>query len=73
MSNNPELELEVEHHLAELETPVGLPGSGYQRYASAMYLFTQGRMSAELLEVYRVCCKLDDEDPRRLARHEGIT
>ncbi|MEM8811804.1 MAG: hypothetical protein AAGF59_04235 [Pseudomonadota bacterium] len=46
-----------------LETPLGEPGSGRVRYAAAMHLYQIGQMDAETLERYRICCKLDHEDP----------
>lgn len=55
-----------------LSTAVGLPGSGVARYGAAMYFYQRGEMSAELLEIYRCCCKLDNEDPVDLARFEGV-
>lgn len=55
-----------------LDTPIGVSGSGKTRYAAAMYFYKQGEISSELLEIYRRCCKWDNEDPRKLAEHEGI-
>jgi hypothetical protein len=63
---------EEQRQLALLHMPVGIPGSGYARYAAAMHFNRLGRMSDELLEIYRICCKHDDEDPRAVAVHEGI-
>lgn len=57
---------------ALLSTAVGLPGSGAIRYGAAMYFHQQGEMSTELLEIFRCCCKLDNEDPLDLARFEGV-
>ncbi len=57
---------------ALLSTAVGLPGSGAARYGAAMYFHQQGDMSAELLEIYRRCCKFDSEDPLDLARFEAV-
>ena len=57
---------------ALLATRIGLPGSGAARYGAAMSLYQRGEMSAELLEIYRRCCNLDDEDPVNLARFEGV-
>lgn len=54
------------------DTPIGAPGSGAARYAAAMSLYQTGQMSAELLEIYRRCCKLDQEDPLDLAQFEGV-
>lgn len=51
---------------------VGEKGSGYNRYSAAMYFHKEGIISLELLEIYRRCCKLDNEDPTKLAIHEGI-
>ena len=45
-----------------LKTPLGKPGSGMARYGAAMYFHRSGRMTPELLEAYRICCKLDHED-----------
>ena len=65
-------ESKTEHQRALLDTPVGVPGSGYTRYAAAMFLYNEAGMSAEMLEIYRRCCKLDHEDPLDLAAHEGV-
>ena len=43
--------------------PLGLPGSGRQRYAAAMTLFQAGEISEAALEVYRICSPLDRQDP----------
>jgi len=59
-------------YLAQLATPVGRPGSGAARYGAAMQLYQAGQMSAELLEVYRMCYKFDAEDPLRVAAYEGV-
>ncbi len=37
-----------------------------------MFLFHEGRLTADVLEIYRRCCKFDDEDPVDLARFEGL-
>ncbi|HSO47020.1 MAG TPA: hypothetical protein VLQ68_03720 [Rhizobiaceae bacterium] len=65
-------EREDERQRRLLETPVGLPGSGRTRYAAAMYFWRTGAIDERLLEIYRICCKLDDEDPLAVARQEGI-
>jgi len=59
-------------HWQRLTTPVGPPGSGAVRYAAAMHFYALGRMTPELLEIYRRCFRLDDEDPVDLARFEGL-
>lgn len=43
-------------------TPAGEAWSGRTRYAAAMHFFERGEMSAEVLEVYRICSRLDGED-----------
>ena len=45
-----------------LTTPLGKPGSGMVRYGAAMHFHRSGRMKPEMLEAYRICCKLDHED-----------
>lgn len=49
---------------AFLDTPIGEENSGRVRYAAAMHFFQRGMLSRQALEVYRVCAKLDHEDPR---------
>lgn len=49
-----------------LHIPLGLPGSGRQRYAAAMTLFQAGVISEAALEVYRICSSLDCQDPLSL-------
>lgn len=54
------------HIVAMTETvhiPLGLPGSGRQRYAAAMTLYQAGQISEAALEVYRICSPLDMQDP----------
>ncbi|MGB5556807.1 MAG: hypothetical protein WBN04_02230 [Paracoccaceae bacterium] len=63
---------EDEAQMKMLTTPLGLPRSGYERYAAAMYFYKRGEISADLLEVYRKCCKSDAEDPLELARYEKL-
>ena len=46
-----------------LNTPLGMTGSGLQRYAAAMYFFNKSELSVEALEIYRICAKLDYKDP----------
>lgn len=49
-----------------LRTPLGEPGSGLIRYAAAMYLRQRGLIDDRMLERYRICCRLDSEDPKRV-------
>ena len=55
-----------------IATPLGQEWSGRARYAAAMYFYQRGLMSAEVLEVYRVCARLDDQQPVDLMRDRGI-
>lgn len=54
--------------LGLLRLPLGEPGSGMHRYGAAMYFHKRGKLDAELLEAYRICCNLDFEDPERVVR-----
>ena len=58
--------------MALLRQPVGAAHSGAARYGAAMYFYRTGAMSAEMLEIYRRCCKFDEEDPVDLAKFEGL-
>lgn len=53
-----------------VNTPLGETWSGRSRYAAAMFFFKRGEMNAETLEVYRICARLDHEDP--LPRDRGV-
>jgi len=55
-----------------IRTPLGEEWSGRTRYAAAMYLYRKGEMSADVLEVYRTCSRLDAEDPLAIVRERGI-
>ena len=55
-----------------LFSEIGISGSGFERYAAAMYFYKHGKISAEMLEIYRRCCKFDKEDPIHVAQFEGI-
>ena len=46
-----------------VNTPLGEKWSGRTRYAAAMFFFKRGEMTAETLEVYRICARLDAENP----------
>jgi hypothetical protein len=43
-------------------TPAGEEWSGRARYAAAMYFYRAGEMSADVLEIYRICSRIDHED-----------
>ena len=55
-----------------LNSKLGVSGSGYVRYGAAMYFYNQGILSEAMLEIYRRCCKFDNEDPIDLADFEKI-
>ena len=55
-----------------LNSKLGISGSGYARYGAAMYFYNQGILSEAMLEIYRRCCKFDNEDPIDLADFEKI-
>ena len=65
--------IQPDDHSALLHTALGAPGSGAARYAAAMHFYTQGLMSHQMLEIYRICSKLDKEDPIKVAIYEGVT
>ena len=55
-----------------IRTPPGTEWSGRTRYAAAMFFFQKGEISAEVLEVYRICSRLDGEDPLDVLRRWKI-
>lgn len=63
---------EAAEQWALVNTPLGEAWSGRTRYAAAMYFHKKGEMNAETLEVYRVCSRLDSEDPLSIIRDRGI-
>lgn len=63
---------ERETNLSLIRTPLGEPWSGRARYAAAMYFYGTGEMNATTLEIYRICSRLDDEDPIAIIRKLGI-
>jgi hypothetical protein len=54
-----------------INTPLGEARSGRTRYAAAMFFYKRGEMTAEALEVYRICARLDREDPLPIIRDRG--
>lgn len=44
-------------------TPPGAEWSGRARYAAAMYFYQRGDMASDTLEVYRICSRIDAENP----------
>ena len=71
-SKGPTTTEEFHYQRTLLLSAIGGKGSGYERYSAAMYFHKGGIVSPDLLEIYRRCCKLDNEDPIKLAIHEGI-
>ncbi len=59
-------------HWELIRTPLGRPWSGRTRYAAAMHLYQKGELSAEVLEVYRACSRLDSEDPLAIIQERRI-
>ncbi|MBN8631104.1 MAG: hypothetical protein J0L76_09650 [Rhodobacterales bacterium] len=58
--------------LSLLRAPLGQPGSGRVRYGAAMALWRDGRISAEVLEVYRVAAAHDGRDVAEILRERGL-
>lgn len=63
---------EAAENWALVNTPLGQEWSGRARYAAAMYFYRRGEMNAETLEVYRLCSRLDSEDPLKIVRDRGV-
>jgi hypothetical protein len=67
-----EIDPEVAENWALVNTPIGEPWSGRTRYAAAMFFYRRGEIDAETLEVYRICARLDGEDPLPIIRDRGV-
>ena len=65
--------IEDEQQLKLLSLPLGAPESGWHRYGAAMYFYQRGKLDAEALESYRICCNLDSEDPEAVAHSRRTT
>ncbi|WP_043625273.1 hypothetical protein [Ensifer sp. ZNC0028] len=63
---------EEKRHWEMIRLPVGTEWSGRARYAAAMFFYQHGLMDAETLEVYRICSRLDAEDPAAVLRRYKI-
>ena len=63
---------EAAEQWALVNTPLGEAWSGRARYAAAMYFYKHGDMPSEVLEVYRICSRLDAQDPLSIIRQRGI-
>ncbi len=55
-----------------INAPLGENWSGRTRYAAAMYFYKRGELPAEVLEVYRLCSRLDAQDPLDIIRDRRI-
>lgn len=55
-----------------VNAPLGEHWSGRTRYAAAMYFYKRDELPAEVLEVYRLCSRLDDQDPLVIIRDRKI-
>jgi hypothetical protein len=55
-----------------VKTLPGIAWSGRTRYAAATFFYHRGEMSAEVLEIYRICSRLDAEDPLDVLRRWEI-
>lgn len=55
-----------------VNAPLGEHWSGRTRYAAAMFFHKRGDMNHETLEVYRLCARLDSEDPLPIIRARGV-
>ena len=65
-------EPELAENWALVNTPLGQDWSGRARYAAAMFFYKRGDMNAETLEVYRICSRLDAQDPLSIIRDRGV-
>ncbi|MGF6257272.1 hypothetical protein [Ensifer sp. LBL] len=63
---------EEKRHWEMIRLPAGTEWSGRARYAAAMFFYQHGLMDAETLEVYRICSRLDAEDPAAVLRRYKI-
>ena len=58
--------------MAMLGIAPGEPMGGRVRYAAAMHFYQKGLISEECLEVYRMCCVCDEEDPSKFLARLGL-
>lgn len=68
----PEIDNETVEQWELVNTPLGENWSGRTRYAAAMYFYKRGDLPAEVLEVYRLCSRLDHQDPLVIIRDRGV-
>jgi hypothetical protein len=65
-------EAEIRENWTLVNAPLGEEWSGRTRYAAAMFFYKRGEMTAEALEVYRLCSRLDRQDPLSIIRDRGV-
>lgn len=63
---------EITENWRLLHTPLGEPWSGRARYAAAMFFYRSGELDAGTLEVYRICSRLDRQDPLDILADRGL-
>jgi hypothetical protein len=63
---------EAAEQWALVNTPLGEEWSGRTRYAAAMFFHKRGEIGDGALEVYRICARLDREDPLPIIRDRGV-
>jgi hypothetical protein len=57
--------------MSNISLPLGAKGSGRARYAAAMELYQSGKISPQVLEIYRIASALDGQDPTRMLAEIG--
>ena len=72
MADEADDETEAAEQWQLVNTPLGEKWSGRTRYAAAMFFYKRGDMNAETLEVYRICSRLDAENPLAIIRDRGV-
>ena len=58
--------------MSNLDLPLGAKGSGRARYAAAMELYQRGKISPQVLEIYRIASALDGQDPEPMLAEIGV-
>lgn len=57
---------------ATLASTSAAPWAGRARYAAAMTLYQRHEIPAEVLEIYRICCRRDGDDALAVLSLRGI-
>ncbi len=58
--------------MSDISLPLGSKGSGRARYAAAMALYQTGKISPQVLEIYRISSALDGQDPASMLAEVGL-